>query len=383
MKTRFKTLLTKIILPAAILFVAVGCENEDDGPLFTVQEPSETVGFTNTFLGEYLLSPQTKDNIAERLLWNTPSFGGTTAVNFKVEGSNTNEFNTTDVGYFVADNLNATNYAVSVESLLKVATALDLNGDPTSGKEASGTAYLRVTASVGDPTNSNGFSTVSEVKEITITMVEVVSQEEPAPMLAVAGAYQGWSPENAPLLAASESGKTDFEGFIHMTAGEFKFVEADDDGVYAWGNTDWGQSKTEANGILDEADEKNVEVNTDGLYYLQVDTGLGTYSTTLVNFGVIGEATPTGWSSDTKMTYDATNNVMSLDINLTSGKEYKIRANDDWDLDFPLQMGPDSDGDGFLDTKDGNFTHSGDTGMHRVTLDVFTARKYAITVTKL
>jgi len=383
MKTRFKTLLTKIILPAAILFVAVGCENEDDGPLFTVQEPSETVGFTNTFLGEYLLSPQTKDNIAERLLWNTPSFGGTTAVNFKVEGSNTNEFNTTDVGYFVADNLNATNYAVSVESLLKVATALDLNGDPTSGKEASGTAYLRVTASVGDSTNSNGFSTVSEVKEITITMVEVVSQEEPAPMLAVPGVYQGWSPGDAPLLAASESGKTDFEGFIHMTAGEFKFVEADDDGVYDWGNTDWGQSKTEANGILDEADEKNVEVSTDGLYYLQVDTGLGTYSTTLVNFGVIGEATPTGWSSDTKMTYDATNNVMSLDINLTSGKEYKIRANDDWGLDFPLQMGPDSDGDGLLDTKDGNFTHSGDTGMHRVTLDVSTARKYTLTVTKL
>jgi hypothetical protein len=83
------------------------------------------------------------------------------------------------------------------------------------------------------------------------------------------------------------------------------------------------------------------------------------------------------------MTYDATNNVMSLDINLTSGKEYKIRANDDWGLDFPLQMGPDSDGDGLLDTKDGNFTHSGDTGMHRVTLDVSTARKYTLTVTKL
>ena len=383
MKTKFKNLITKIIFPVAILFVAVGCENEDDGPLFTIQEPSETVGFTNTFLGEYLLSPQTKDNIAERLLWNTPSFGGTTAVNFKVEGSNTNEFNTSDVGYFVADNLNETNYAVSVESLLKVATALDLNGDPTSGKEASGTAYLRVTASAGDPTNSNGFSTVSEVKEITITMVEVVSQEESIPMLAVPGAYQGWSPENAPLIAASAANKTDFEGFIYMTAGEFKFVEANDDGAYAWGNTDWGQSKSEATGILDDGDEKNVEVSTDGLYFLQVDTTAGTYSATLVNFGVIGEATPTGWDSDTKMSYDATNNVMSLDINLTNGKEYKIRANDDWNLNFPLQIGPDSDGDGFLDTKDGNFTHEGDTGMHRVTLDVSNARKYTLTVTKL
>lgn len=202
-------------------------------------------------------------------------------------------------------------------------------------------------------------------------------------MLAVPGAYQGWSPENAPLIAASAANKTDFEGFIYMTAGEFKFVEANDDGAYAWGNTDWGQSKSEATGILDDGDEKNVEVSTDGLYFLQVDTSAGTYSATLVNFGVIGEATPTGWDSDTKMSYDATNNVMSLDINLTNGKEYKIRANDDWNLNFPLQIGPDSDGDGFLDTKDGNFTHEGDTGMHRVTLDVSNARKYTLTVTKL
>lgn len=382
MKTEFKNLLIKIVLPVALLFVAVGCENEDDGPLFTVQEPSETVGFVNDFLGEYLISPETKDNIAERLLWNTPSFGGVTAVDFKIEGSNTDQFNSTDAGYFTAST-NSTNHAVTVQSLLDIANALDLSGDPDSGKDASGTAYLRVTASVGDPTNSNGFSTVSEVKEITITMVEVVTANEAIPMLAVPGGYQGWSPKDAPLLAASGPNKTDFVGFIHMTAGEFKFVEANDDGVYDWGNIDWGQSKTGADGVLVVDDEKNVEVSANGLYYLQVDTGAGTYSTTIVNFGIIGEATPTGWGSDTKMTYDATNNVMSLDINLTNGKEYKIRANDDWNLDFPLQFGPDSDGDGLLDTKDGNFTHTGDTGMHRVTLDVFTARKYTITVTKL
>ncbi|MGB0254569.1 MAG: hypothetical protein ACPF95_00145, partial [Flavobacteriaceae bacterium] len=102
MKTEFKNLLIKIVLPVALLFVAVGCENEDDGPLFTVQEPSETVGFVNDFLGEYLISPETKDNIAERLLWNTPSFGGVTAVDFKIEGSNTDQFNSTDAGYFTA-----------------------------------------------------------------------------------------------------------------------------------------------------------------------------------------------------------------------------------------------------------------------------------------
>ena len=34
--------------------------------------------------------------------------------------------------------------------------------------------------------------------------------------------------------------------------------------------------------------------------------------------------------------------------------------------------------DGFLDTKDGDFTHEGATGDYRLTLDVFTARKYTL-----
>ena len=119
------------------------------------------------------------------------------------------------------------------------------------------------------------------------------------------------------------------------------------------------------------------------MYFIEADTGAGTYSTTLMSLGLIGSATPTGWDSDTDFVYDAENNVLSLDINLTNGGEYKVRANDGWDIEFPGQFGPDSDGDGFLDTKDGNFTHEGATGNYRVTLDVFTARKYTLKVTAL
>ena len=102
-----------------------------------------------------------------------------------------------------------------------------------------------------------------------------------------------------------------------------------------------------------------------------------------MSLGLIGSATPTGWDSDTDLVYDATNNVLSVDINLTNGGEYKIRANNDWVIGSPGQFGPDSDGDGFLDTKDNNFTHEGATGRYRVTLDVFTARKYTLKVTAL
>ena len=383
MKNNIITFFTKTILPVALLFIAFSCVNEDDGPEFTVTPPSEDVAFTNTFLDDYLLSAQTSANIAERLLWNTPSFGAQTSVSFTVEGSSTNLFAATDPGYFSSGALTENNYAVSVANLLTIADALDLDGDPTSGKESSGMAYLRVTASVGDATDSNGSSVVSEPQEIKITMVETEG-EVPAPMLAVPGQYQGWNPGGAPLLAASAAGQTDFEGFIYMDINEadnqgFKFVEGVD-GVYKWGNPDWGKSD---DGVLVIDGESNITVDEDGLYFIQANTGAGTYSTTLMSLGLIGEATPTGWGSDTDFIYDVTNNVLILDINLVNGKEYKVRANDDWVIGFPGQFGPDSDGDGFLDTKDGNFTHEGATGNYRVTLDVFTARKYTLKVTAL
>ena len=383
MKNNIITFLTKTILPVALLFIAFSCENEDDGPEFTVTPPSEDVAFTNSFLDDYLLSAQTSANIAERLLWNTPSFGAQTSVSFTIEGSSTNLFAATDPGYFSSGALTENNYAVSVANLLTIADALDLDGDPTSGKESSGMAYLRVTASVGDATDSNGSSVVSEPQEIKITMVETEG-EAPAPMLAVPGQYQGWNPGGAPLLAASAAGQTDFEGFIYMDIDEadnqgFKFVEGVD-GVYDWGNPDWGKSD---DGILVIDGESNITVDEDGLYYIQADTGAGTYSTTLMSLGLIGSATPTGWESDTDFVYDATNNVLTLDINLINGEKYKVRANNSWDIGFPGQFGPDSDGDGFLDTKDGDFTHEGDTGNYRVTLDIFTARKYTLTVTAL
>ena len=69
MKNNIISFLTRIILPVGLLFIAFSCENEDDGPEFTIIPPSEEVAFTNSFLDDYLLSIQTSDNIAERLLW--------------------------------------------------------------------------------------------------------------------------------------------------------------------------------------------------------------------------------------------------------------------------------------------------------------------------
>ena len=71
------------------------------------------------FFGRLLLSIQTSDNIAERLLWNT-LFGAQTSVSFTVEGSSTDLFATTDPGYFSSGALTENNYAISVANLLAI-----------------------------------------------------------------------------------------------------------------------------------------------------------------------------------------------------------------------------------------------------------------------
>jgi len=94
MKTKFKNLFTRNLLPVMLLFIVASCENEDNDPQFTLAETSDTIAFTNTLLDTYYISYETRLNIAERLLWNKPDFGGITEINYKVEVSTIQTFAT-------------------------------------------------------------------------------------------------------------------------------------------------------------------------------------------------------------------------------------------------------------------------------------------------
>jgi hypothetical protein len=50
-------------------------------------------------------------------------------------------------------------------------------------------------------------------------------------------------------------------------------------------------------------------------------------------WGIIGDATAGGWSSDQNMTWNATNKVFTSTINLVVGA-LKFRANDDWAINY-------------------------------------------------
>ncbi len=207
----------------------------------------------------------------------------------------------------------------------------------------------------------------------TITAVEIVQSLR----IAVPGNHQGWDPTTAPQLEASSATTTDYEGYVWLD-GEHKFVGPDGSGNFAWGNIDWGDASG-TNGsytqVLTEAGEGNIGAPSGaGHYFIQADTGALTYSETLYNWGLIGDATPGGWGSDQDMTYNSGTATWTITLDLVAG-QMKFRANDDW----PWNYG-DTGADGSLENDGDNIIIS-TAGNYTIVLDLSIPRAYTYSVT--
>ncbi len=132
----------------------------------------------------------------------------------------------------------------------------------------------------------------------------------------------GWNDETALTYNANLAAWT---GGIHLTAASFKF-RANHDWNYNYGST-------AGNATLD-AGGSNIAVTTAGDYAFTLDLShpnAYTYSANM--WGVIGDATPGGWNSDQNMTWDATNKVFTVTLNMVVGA-FKFRANDAWTINY-------------------------------------------------
>jgi hypothetical protein len=146
-------------------------------------------------------------------------------------------------------------------------------------------------------------------------------------------------------------------------------------------------------GKLVESGEVNLKAAIKGTYYLKVDWAANTYSSVLANFGVIGDATPTGWGSDTDFVYNpATKTYVISSIMLTSSGLFKFRANDDW----ALKIQPKNADEALVSgkavqtyfnaentvTDDPGYKVS-EAGNYKIELDLHNSAYYKLTVTKL
>lgn len=188
------------------------------------------------------------------------------------------------------------------------------------------------------------------------------------PSLWVPGAYQGWAPDKAPVIASGDRANTKtFEGYINFAeAGKLEFKLTD---APAWDKGIFGQgtSTTDAKGVISGtlvSPGDNITVPSPGYYQVKASLTANTYTLTKTTWAVIGSGTVRGWDNETPMTYDAAKGVWTITTALSEAGELKFRANNAWDLNYG-----DKGADGLLEVNADNIKVPS-AGNYTITLDL-------------
>lgn len=140
-----------------------------------------------------------------------------------------------------------------------------------------------------------------------------------------------------------------FSLVAHLTAGGyFKFR----------GTSDWSVNygSDAADGTLG-ADAANIPIDIEADYSMTLDLSHpNEYTYSLNRWGIIGDAQGS-WDNDTDMTWDAANSVFTITLDLVSSGSFKIRANDDWAINYGGDLNAlEAGGDNITIDSDGNYT---------------------------
>ncbi|MGY0391620.1 SusE domain-containing protein [Bizionia sp. KMM 8389] len=339
---------------AAIFLLSLGfqaCQSDDDLE-FVAQSNGEFV-FTNTFLEQYVLSPESdvNDNIGVTFNWNPVSFDTPTNVSYVVQNSILGDFtDAQDVS------------EVTSETFLTLSIGTLKNLAETAGLEAPDTGVLnfRVRAYVGD--NISTTESFSNIQPITVVLPEAASGGSGIEMSTwgiVGSGYNNWGGfADAPFYTTSEANV--FVAYATLVTGEIKFRENNE-----WVN-DFGDN--DADGSL-EAGGSNIAV-TDGTYKITLNLNDNTYSMEAYSWGIVGSGyNDWGATPDAKFYYDYTTDTFKTGVHLIDG-EIKFRQNNEWTTDFG-----DTGADGTLDAGGENIVVT--EGHYLVTID-FNTNTYTI-----
>ena len=333
------------------VFFLNSCSDEEFDP---VVEVSSTPAISTPASGtSYVLTEDNAAETFETFAWTAADFGFQAATTYSIQIDNAGN-----------DFANALNIG-STNELSFTLTNADMNqkllafGVPYG---APADIELRIVSSISDLVET----IVSEAVSFTVTPYEVVIVY---PSLYVPGSYQAasgysagdWSPDTAPQIHSLKSNDI-YEGYIYLTNAneEFKFTTAP--------NWDFAYGDDGADGTLESDNAANVVVADPGMYKLDVNVPSLSYTVTATSFGVIGSGTPTGWDSDTDMTWDPANQVLTVTLDIAAdsegGRQIKFRANDDWALNYG-----DTDKNGTLVAGGENIDVDSD-GNYTITLDL-------------
>ena len=139
------------------------------------------------------------------------------------------------------------------------------------------------------------------------------------PILYMAGDANGWKHSD---VLKSEDG-VHYTGYMYLNQNGFKFCTQKN-----WDGTNYGGA------FFGESEDNIMMTQEAGFYQVDVDLSAKTYTLTPFTIGIIGNATPTGWDSDTNMTYNPEEHCWELKNVTLSDGEMKFRHKNDWSLSW-------------------------------------------------
>ena len=226
---------------------------------------------------------------------------------------------------------NATQYVAGANVLNFSFAGKDLNNlVQTLGFFSSTKLVFRVLSNI---TQYNGSaSTIPTIYSSAITVIVTPYLIN----LFVPGAYQGWNPATAPTINPVPGYAGIFEGYVNIagTGNQgFKYTNAPD-----WNHINYGDPSGEvgSGSLTTNGNAGGLSVANGGYYEVSANLNNLTWSTTETTWGIIGDATPGGWNTDTQLTYDATNQVWTATVPMLAAGSFKFRANDAWVIDFGI-----------------------------------------------
>ena len=137
----------------------------------------------------------------------------------------------------------------------------------------------------------------------------------------------GNTPSTEPRIAASApSINTDYEGYMYLEAGSYKFYKPDACGDFTSAVVYGGTS-----GVLDTSTTPaSIVITTAGHYLVKANLSTNTYTISrFTTFGIFGTATRTGlgFGNQVPFDYNATTKIWALEVDLLKGKKIKFKSN--------------------------------------------------------
>ncbi|WP_140485367.1 SusE domain-containing protein [Flavobacterium sp. GSA192] len=367
-----------ILFIAFITLVSLNACSDDNSPVFVAKPDVDGIAFTNSFSANYLLSKSTKENVADRFIWESADFGVPTNISYELQGSIHESFTTFKVIGATSEN----NLAVTVAKLLEFAEDLKLDDDPlTTNTDGSanntGQVYFRVKATAGT-TGAN--ETFSVIQPISIKWIETVATGNTCPSLFAVGAALtdiGW---NFKTTGEMKCENNVLQAKVRLTTGNFRFFQESgnwsSDLKYAYYKA---QGYTIDAKLEDALDNENFKfVGTPGIYTITIDNTKKTIVLTASSsLWAVGGAVPGGWNFNAVSTIEfveATPNIWSASITLSNDVFRFFHAFNTWDTKnnyayykdagFKINANLVSDGSG-----DANFKFTGTPGTYKLTIN--------------